>query len=162
MLRGQTPNQVIGTGTNDNAAAGIVGEFITATVAVGGAVALVTATANTVTSITLTPGDWDMSATIDYNLTGATVTDFRGGPSLNAALPPQIGGTIGTGTLGTDSLAINPSNFATITDVLTLQIPPVRLQVLNAASAIVNLIAQATFSVGTVSAFGTIRARRMR
>ena len=85
MLRGQTPNQVIGTGTNDNAAAGIVGEFITATVAVGGAVALVTATANTVTSITLTPGDWDMSATIDYNLTGATVTDFRGGPSLNAA-----------------------------------------------------------------------------
>ena len=163
MLRGQTPNQVIGTGTNDNAAAGIVGEFITTTVAVGSAITLFTVTVSNIATITLTSGDWDVSAVIDFNLTGATATDFRGGPSLTInVLPTQPGGTTGNGTLGTDALIINPSNFITITDLLTLIIPPVRVQVSSAGTAQVFLSVQPTFSVGSMTGFGTIRARRMR
>jgi hypothetical protein len=146
-----------GVQTNSNASPGAVGEIITATLVVGSAVALTTATPANVTSIALTAGDWDVSGQIDFNLTGTTVTDMRGGPSLTSAtLPTQPGGA----GLGTDPLAIDPSNFATITDVQTLDSGPVRLSI--AATTTVFLVASATFSVGTVGAFGTIRARRMR
>lgn len=149
-------SQVKGTTTNDNAAAGVVGEFITATVATPGS-ALTTATPLTITSISLTAGDWDVASVIDFLYTGATVTDIRSGPSLTTnVLPTQAGG----GGLGTDALAIDPSNFATISDVQTLDSGPVRVSI--AGTTTVFLVAQATFSVGTVSAFGTIRARRIR
>ena len=158
MLKGNAGAQfVIGTRTNDNAPAGVVGEFVTATVAVGGAVALTTATPANVTSISLTAGDWDLSSMIDMNLTGATVTDMRGGPSLTTVtLPTQPGGA----GLGTDALIVDTSNFVTTTGVMGLPTPPVRLSI--AATTTVFLVAQATFAVGTIGAFGTIRARRVR
>jgi hypothetical protein len=154
-----TPSQtsgIVGTTTNNNANAGSVGEFITATVATPGS-GLTTATPLNVTSISLTAGDWDVASVIDFLYTGATVTDIRGGPSLTTAtLPTQAGGS----GLGTDALAIDPSNFVTVGDTQTLDSGPVR--VLISATTTVFLVAQATFSAGTVSAFGTIRARRVR
>jgi hypothetical protein len=147
---------LLGTGTNDNAAAGYVGEFVTATVATPGS-GLTTATPLNVTNISLTAGDWDIWTCIDYLYTAATVTDIRGGPSLTTiTLPTQAGGS----GLGTDGLAICPANFVTISDTQTLDSGPVRLSI--AATTTVFLVAQATFSAGTVSAFGTIRARRVR
>ena len=144
------------TQTNDSAPTGAVGEFVTATVATPGS-ALTTATPLNVTSVPLTAGDWDVSASIDYLYTAATVTDSRGGPSLNSAtLPTQAGGA----GLGTDALVIDAANFVTISDTESLIIPPVRVSV--AVTTTVFLVAQCTFSVGTVSAFGTIRARRPR
>jgi hypothetical protein len=49
-----------GTGTNDNAAAGYVGEFISSVIVSGSSVTCNNATATDVTSISLTAGDWDV------------------------------------------------------------------------------------------------------
>ena len=147
---------VKGTTTNDNAAAGSLGEFITSTIATPGST-LATATPINITSISCTAGDWDISMVADYAYTGTTVTDIRAGPSLTTGtLPTQPGG----GGLGTDSLAVDSSNFVTITDVQTISSGPVRLSI--AATTTVFMVAQATFSIGTVTVFGTIRARRVR
>jgi hypothetical protein len=149
-----------GTATNDNAAAGKVGEFVTATLASAGAVAITPSatTKNIITSgISLTAGDWDLSGTVNFLLAAATVSKFQAGISLTSAtLPSQAGGS----GLGTDPLVIDVDKTTTLTDTKTLGIPPVRLSI--AATTTVYLVAQATFTAGTVKGFGTIRARRMR
>src|SRR5215469_13104445 len=64
--------RVKGTATNDNAPAGFVGEVISSVVAAPG-VALTTATPANVTSMVLTPGDWDVDGAIDFRF-GATTS----------------------------------------------------------------------------------------
>jgi hypothetical protein len=146
-----------GTQTNNNATAGNVGELITATVIAGSAVSLVTATAKTVTSISLTPGDWDVSAVGDFTLTGATTSFFRTGVNVTTnTLPSQIGGS----GIGTDPMVRLPLVLTTTTSDYGQGLPPVRVSL--AATTTIYLVCEATFSAGSVSAFGTIRARRMR
>jgi hypothetical protein len=150
-------NGVLGVTTNSNAVAGYVGEFVTATVPVGSAVGLTTATPANVASISLTAGDWDVSSVVDFNLTGATATLIQSGPSLvSTTLPTQPGGS----GLGTDALAQLQLALVTVSGVLGLDSNPVRLSV--AATTTVYLVASSAFSVGAISAFGTLRARRVR
>lgn len=149
-------SQLVGTATNDNAAAGRVGEFVTATVATPGS-GLTTATTLNVASISLTAGDWDISTFVNFLMTGATGTLLLSGPSLTSTtLPTQAGG----GGLGTDGLASNDLPTSALTGTMQQDSGPIRLSI--AATTTVFLTAQATFSVGTISAFGTIRARRIR
>jgi hypothetical protein len=148
---------VVGTTTNDNAATGNVGQVITATVASGSAVSLTTDTTANVTSISLTAGDWDVSGQVDYVLTGATSTLQQMGISLTSAtLPSQAGGS----GLGTDPLRSSLLQTTTITGTMNLPVGPVRVSL--SATTTVYLVAQASFSAGTTTAYGTIRARRMR
>ena len=156
---GITSAQIKGTGTNDNAAAGAVGELITATVASGAAVVLTTAVPANVTSISLTAGDWDITGVVDYTFAGTTsYTQLLESISLTSAtLSSQAGG----GGLGTDpntSFAVP----AAIPGALpfTRALPTVRLSI--AATTTVFLVAQAAFTVAALSAYGTIRARRAR
>src|SRR5690348_13475523 len=51
---------LVGTATNDNAAAGQIGEVISSTVLIADKVPLANGTPKTITSIILTPGDWDV------------------------------------------------------------------------------------------------------
>ena len=146
-----------GTQTNNNADPGNVGQLITATVTFASAVSLVTATAKTVTSISLTPGDWDVSAVGDFTLTGATTSFFRTGVNVtNNTMPSQIGGS----GIGTDPLVTFPLILTTLTDTFSQALPPVRVSL--PATTTLYLVCEATFAAGSVSAFGTIRARRMR
>lgn len=141
--------------TNDAAAAGDPGEFITATVASGSAVALTTATGANVTSISLTAGDWDVSGQIDFVLAGATSTLHQAALSLTSAtLPTQAGGS----GLGTDPLASVPLPTTALSGTLSVPLAPVQISI--AATTTVYLVAQSAFSVGTETAYGTIRARR--
>lgn len=149
--------QITGTGTNDAAAAGKVGELITTTVAVGSAVAVSTATGVNVASVSLTAGDWDVSGMIDYVLTGVTATLFNAAISLTTnTLSGQAGGS----GLGTDPLVTVPLLTTALSATYGQAISPVRVTL--AATTPVYLVAQSTFSVGTLAAYGTIRARRMR
>jgi len=148
-----------GVQTNSSAPAGAVGELITATVASGSAVALTTTVGANVTSISLTAGDWDITSNMDFTFGATTsVTSMQGGISLTSAtLASQAGGS----GLGTDPSAA----FATAAQVPTalpssLDIGPVRLSI--AATTTVFMVAQCSFTVSTLAAFGTIRARRMR
>lgn len=150
---------IFGTTTNDSAAAGYVGEYITATVATGAAVVLATTVASNVTSISLTAGDWDVDATVDFNVAATTsITQLQAGISLTtAALAAQTGG----GGLGTDP-NVSFSQPAEVPTALpdNISTPTVRVSV--AATTTVFLVTQCTFTVAGLTAFGTIRARRVR
>jgi hypothetical protein len=139
-----------------NAGTDTTGQFITSTVASGSAVALTTATSANVTSISLTAGDWDISGQIDYALIAATSTLFQSGISLTSAtLPSQAGGS----GLGTDPLAQIPLTTTLLSATYGQGVGPVRLSI--AATTTVFLVANQTFSAGSSSAYGTIRARRI-
>lgn len=144
----------------DTAAAAGVGELRTATVPVGSAVALTTATGKDVATLAFTSADigteWELSGTVDHSLTGATITQIACGISLTAnTMPSQVGGS----GLGTDPASIQPSNLVTTTGNYTQSVAPVRFKV--TAAQTIHLVADDTFSVGSVSAFGTLNAVRV-
>jgi len=142
--------QILGTTTNNDAAAGIVGEYISSTVLSGAAVPFVTTNvAVNVTSISLTAGDWDVSGNgvIDVGTistqgafwvssTSATIPTLPNGGIvvLNAAFP--AGGIYAAAT-GTVRFSL-------------------------AATTTVYLSARHTFTGTAGDAYGTLRARRVR
>jgi hypothetical protein len=142
-----------GTATNDSAPAGSIGEFITATVAAGSAVALTTATPANVTSVSLTAGDWDVWGTVAYTPAATTsITTMQGGiNTTTAALPAATTGAYFANFMAAFVPgAINPS-YSTGTLRLSL-----------ASTTTVYLVAQAAFTVAAMGAFGFIGARRVR
>jgi hypothetical protein len=157
-----TPSQTVGisgTTTNNSAQAGSIGEFVTSTVAVGSAVSLTTATAANITSISLTAGDWDVSAMADFN-PGATtsITLMQAGLGTTTAV---LLGQAGGGGVGTDPVSSwTQSAQVPTAGPLSLELPPVR--VLIGSTTTIFFVANATFTISTLSVYGTIRARRMR
>jgi hypothetical protein len=143
--------QIPGTATNDNAAAGDIGEYITSTVLVGSAVPLSANVPITMTSMSLTAGDWDVSGIIVYNAAGTTVTaSIYCGISLVNNTQPTLGAA---GSFFANTLT-------TAGDLFTSQCGPARISV--ASTTPVYLVAQANFSVSTDAAYGTLVARRRR
>lgn len=146
------PTAVGGTITNDNAAAGFVGEVITATVGSGSALALTTTVGLNVTSISLTAGDWDVTGNVAFLPAATTnITYIAGSCNTTSA-------TIGS--FATQASGMSWSGF--VPGVVTsTQAPPRQRLSLNATTT-VFLVAQATFTVAGLSAFGSITARRRR
>jgi hypothetical protein len=126
-----------GVTDGSDAAAGDIGEYLTAS----GSVALGSGAVTTVATLTLTPGDWDIWGGVTFNISGAASNHY--GAGIDGALTNEMVATIPTGT-GTWRLAA----------------APVRRNV--SAGAAVTLSALAGFSSGSVAASGTISARRMR
>jgi len=152
VLGSVSPSQtggIIATTTNNNANAGSVGEYITSVIGSGSAVSLTTGTAANVTSITLTPGDWDVSGVVEFTPAAGTAVTYIAGSSgtTSATHNAQNGfliGGIGAGIVG----------------VLANPIGTVRYSV--ASNTTVYLVAQSAFSGGTMAAYGFIGARRAR
>ena len=144
--------QVHGVTTNSSAAAGFVGEYISSTVLVGSAVALTTATPANVTSISLTAGDWDVTGTVAFNPAGTTTqTILTGAVSQTSATLPTIPGSGAYASLG-----------LTFTVGVGSVLPLSTTRVSLAGTTTVYLVAQATFAVSTMGAFGFLGARRVR
>lgn len=151
------PTALKGSSTNDSAAAGNIGEFITSTVSSGAPVSLSNGAGVNITSVSLTAGDWDVSGQVDFVLSGVTATLFQSGVSfVSATLPTQVGGN----GLGTDALANVPLLTTVLSATYGQGIAPVRVSITTTTPAF--LVAQGSFSVGTLTAYGTVRARRMR
>lgn len=137
-----------GTQTNDNAATGYVGEYVSSTVTSGSAVTLTNATTANVTSISLTAGDWDVSGVVYF--TGGEVTGTRayaGISSTSASIP------------ATGDFALNtvmPTGAADVSQTA----PTVRKSL--SSTTTIYLVTEVSFTVGTPKAYGTIRARRVR
>src|SRR5579863_4104971 len=96
VVGGIDPNgAILGTSGTAAAAAGSVGEIIRSTIPSGSAVALTTATPANVTSVALTPGDWDVWGVVDFNPAGTTsITQLISSMSLTTAtLSTQAGGS---------------------------------------------------------------------
>ena len=151
-----TPSQtagIVGTTTNNAADAGSVGEVITSSVAVGAAVSLVNNTAKTVTSISLTAGDWDVFGTIAFNGGGTTNTTLLigGVNTTNNTLPSLYEELASQNAALAAPFGTSPVGFT---------IPTTRVSL--SGTTTYYLVAYALFSVSTCTGFGRITARRSR
>lgn len=138
-----------GTTTNDNAAAGQGGEYLTATLASGSAITLTNNVVANVTSISLTPGDWDVTGIANLAAIGTASSVAFGITATSATLPTP-------GGMGYFQLTLTGSPLSTVT------IPMGMTRFSLAVTTTVYLVAVAGFTTGTTTSFGTIRARRMR
>jgi len=155
-----TPSQtagIVGTTTNNNANAGSVGEVVSSSVAVGSAVSLTTAagafTGKTITSISLTAGDWDVFGSVGINMAATTnFTASAGGintvaDTLNSLYEEETRFSYGAG-------GFVPNN------VFSFAFPTTRVSI--ASTTTYYLIGYASFTISTATAFGRITARRIR
>lgn len=139
--------QIPGTTTNDSAASGKVGEFITSNAT---AVSLSNGANANITTISLTAGDWDVHGVVRFAPSGATFTACTSGISSTSATFPSLangGQSALAGTLPGSS----SQELAT---------PVYRLSL--SGTTTVYLIGEADFSAGTITADGFISARRVR
>lgn len=143
-----TSADITGTTTNNNAAAGYIGEVISSNIAVGSAVSITSGTPANITSISLTAGDWDVSGWVSDNPAGTTTTQTFGcGISTTSA-------TLGTGQTKLNNLSVGAG--------LSVQMPCATQRLSLASTTTVYLVVLASFSVSTMSAYGYITARRAR
>lgn len=148
---------LVGTTAADDAVTGSLGEYLSSTVATGASVTLASGSATPITSINLTAGDWDVTGVVDYTPNAATsVTILSQG--ANATNNCMTNGT-GLGAQDTYSKWETAANIIGASDPAWV-IPVQRIAI--ASTTTVCLISNATFSVNTLKAYGTIRARRMR
>lgn len=145
--------QLLGTATNDSAAAGFIGEYVTADLVQGSAVSLTTNVTANVTSISLTAGDWDVSA----------VGGFTGGTTTTVTFADTSVSTTTATEDATDGRIVrffwnNATVFNSV--VPNISLPPTRFSL--SSTTTVFLTARAVFATSTATAFGTIRARRVR
>lgn len=144
-----TPSQtagIVGTTTNNNANAGSVGESVTAT---GTAVSATTGVPFNVTSIPLSAGDWEVFGTCSFNPAGTTL------PTVLIAGSNNVSATLAAGSVNTVFQLAFPAGLGQ-----AFPIPTRRFSL--AAAGTVYLVADAVFTVSTLTCTGTLEARRLR
>ena len=141
-----------GTTTNDNAGTGNVGEFMSRQVLSTSPLPLTTATSAVITTLSLTAGDWDVWGAVGFTLAGvsATVT-LRGWINQGGSTAPSL-----------DQMGGNTQRNLQGVNNATSLMPVTPLRVSLATGLAISVGAIATFSGGTVTAFGQIMARRVR
>jgi len=118
------------------------------------ATSMTTGTAKTIVTITLTPGDWDVSATA-YHVPAATTTVSR----YCAALSLVNNTLDATATTAGRFSDFYQTAFASGGGTWNNAIPPYRFNV--SVSTPIYLVGLATFATSTLASFGIIRARFM-
>lgn len=147
------PN-IVGTATNDNAAAGSVGEFVSANLPPGSAITLSSNLSANVISMSLTAGDWDVSGQIQLTFPGGTAyTVYLGCIHTVSATLPALPDISRNGWSGASQSIPSPLGNGFITGVKRLSL---------ASTTTVYLIVHMIFSAGTPSACGVLNARRVR
>lgn len=142
---------LVGTTTNDNAAAGSVGEYKEASLAAGSATSLTTGTAKTVISVSLEAGDWDVWGNVYFTTGGTTSTT-----AISAAT------SIVNNTFPSDpDPSVYQYNGATVTNHF-FRIPAGTKRYSLGSTTTVYLVASSNFTVSTTTAYGIICARRVR
>jgi len=137
-----TTKGIVGTPTNDNAAAGKVGEFVTSQVS--SVSAGTTGSVKDVTSISLTAGDWDVEGNV--HMTATTISSFICWISSASATAPATGLYNYINPVGTSAEA-------------GMNAPFIRFSL--SGTTTIYLSAQAGFT-GTGTYYGGIFARRVR
>jgi hypothetical protein len=144
---------IIGTTTNNSANTGSVGEYISSTVGNTTASLTTGVTAN-LTSLSLTAGDWDVSGSVQFDVGATTnITYWYSSISTTSA---TLGGNANSNN------STSPTAAGTVFGAIafTLQSPTVRISI--ASTTTVYLVTNVGFTISTVNAGGTIRARRVR
>lgn len=154
LIGGRPVAPIIGVTDGSAAAAGTVGELLSATVASGSAQALTSDVGLGLTSIALTAGDWDLWGSVEFLGNAATA----------------LYATVGCINTGSGSITDATSGFAagyyagaTVfagTVVVTVAIPILRVNISSTTTYYLN--AKASFTTNTCSGYGGIFARRRR
>lgn len=142
-------NTITGTTTNNTAGTGIVGEPKESVIPIGSAVSLTTATTINVTSVSLTAGDWNCSGNINYSATLATVTQKVGGLTATSATIPTTGKEVNSAV-----------SMTLLTNIDGVTIPMQRFSLPSTTT--IYLVANATFTAGTIGAYGYLGCTRTR
>lgn len=143
-----------GTNQVSDASAGYVGEYISSASA-GSTNLPATTTYGDATSISLTAGDWDVSALVRFDTTTSTTTTFAAiGISTTA-------GNSGTGLNFGDNAVDTNSILAVINSIFPLVVPSVRVSL--SSTTTVYLKMNSTYAAGQPTLQGfRISARRVR
>jgi hypothetical protein len=139
-----------GTTTNDNAVAGQIGEYMGVQRLSTAALALTTNVDAALTSLTLTAGDWDVWGSLGVTMTNPANVMLRGWINPTGTVSPSIDQMGGN--------AIEP----VANGVLQAIVPLTPMRVSIAASTVVTLGTNCSFTSGTISAWGKLMARRAR
>lgn len=141
-------NQIVASrkGVTDgtDAATGEVGELISNQTS---GTSVTSGTAFNATSISLTPGDWDVTGVIRFDPSAAVLTVAVGGVTPTSATQP-----------GFPYAA--QSSFGSASSTQQMPVPTRRVSI--TANTTFYLVGVATFGSGTVTANGFLRARRVR
>lgn len=148
-----TTSGIIGTTTNNSAAAGSVGEIISSNIVQISAVSVSSGTNNDITSISLTAGDWDVYGNIYYIIAGGAMVQYFQGWVNNASATSPDGSLTTLDNYGATGLALVLGQAG--------QVVPSRRFSLSTTTSI-YLSCAPGFTVGTMTACGTIFARRRR
>lgn len=145
-----------GTVTNDDADAGFVGEYVSSVVLVGSAVALTSGAGKSITSVSLTAGDWDVWG--DFGPSGASTTVLQ---AINGGISTTDNTIL---TAAADNATVFQSGTVSFTigasSIPYYNLTPARISI--AATTSVYLVMNVTFATSTASGFGKICARRRR
>lgn len=145
--------QLPGTTTNDNAAAGKVGEYASSIVLAGAAVATSSGAPIDITTLPLTAGDWDVSGLCATQpAAGTTTTNLICNITTTANTLNNIPSDGGAFAFN------NSAQPASTGESITTDIARVSLT----APATYHLVTATTFGVSTMGTYGKIRARRVR
>jgi hypothetical protein len=148
---------LVGTSTNDNAAAGQVGELVQANLAYGSGPPLTSGTSVNATSISLTAGDWEVSGAVVFTAAGTTTINSLQCciTTTSATIVTTDISAFGDFSLG-NTVAMSAGGGGSI-----VRCGPTRLSL--ASTTTVFLVALATFGTSTCQLFGwNLRARRVR
>lgn len=146
-------NDILGVSTNSSAAAGFIGEFVSASVVSGSAVSLTNATNANITSISLTAGDWDLSAIFGVGGNGATTVSYVIGSisSTSATIDGTLGRRLGVVPKSDMLATANANEFSLVGTRVSLS-----------GTTTIYLVLQVGFAVSTCTGYGLIQARRVR
>jgi hypothetical protein len=140
------PNNIKGVIDGSNAAAGQIGEYVSNTAS---SVSVTTGIPLTITTISLTAGDWDIEANLSFGVSS-------GNPTLSA-------GWIGVGTgAAPPNTAMGFTQISVNSQINGMTFPLSRLRANITTTTIVNLVALCNFTVGTAIVSGQVTARRVR
>jgi hypothetical protein len=150
-----TTPDIVGVAAATNANAGSVGEYVESNIASGSAIAAgATGVAKTLTSISLTAGDWDVSGVVQWIPLSTTVMSAYAGSIstttntldiTNGRWSSMVLQTGVTGAGNTDgSSAIIPCRFSL------------------ASTTTIYLVGRATYTTAGLNMYGILRARRVR
>ena len=131
-----------GATDGNNASIGVIGEYREIS---GIPLTMTNASARSLTNITLPPGDWDVDGDVQFTASGGTLTEFLG------CLTPIADGIPGFPYTMQNSSSSNPSRGS---------VPTYRVS--SNGNAQIFIVGRVSFTGGSVSGLGFIRARRVR
>lgn len=157
----ETQGIIKGTGTNDSASSGYVGEYLSQSRLLASATSLSDATTTNVTAspLTLTAGDWDVGGAVGFTGTGATLSSMLVAISVTSATLPSSS-TVAVANSAGEMWTTWSASTAIGNNTATLVIPTHRVSL--SASDDFYLVARSGISAGSVAVFGSIWARRVR